>query len=890
MLSETALALDRDKTLQTAQEFVDRKRYDRALVEYEKVIQADPNDTRTLLKIGDVQARSANFSLAIKTYDRVANYYSEQGFSLKAIAVYKQVRELIQRHAPAEAERYSHVVGRLVANYTELGLLNDALSTLDEEANRLRAAAREDEAIAVYRRMTEIGGGVPIAHLRLAEGLCRANEIAVAMTSFWTAAQLLIQGGRKDDALRVIERMLHFKQEPTYAKLAARLYLQKGTEAEGMVALSRLQLCFQADPHDLETLELLAEAFSLIGQEPKALEVKKEIAQQAHQQGDLPRFRAALNGLLEVAPEDEQVHALQKLALEKPEGGSHPRGGSTSAARALGAVPTGSPPPPPIGLEGGLEPEVDSAGAFETRSPSSLSMEIELLEDLGTEELGPASLAVPQPPRARMESDDLAEVRAHTRKALVDAETFRELNLREKAVETIQVALELDPRSIELREMLRDLYAESGDRDGAIDEMLTMAAIYMEYDRTDHARTVLENILEAEPGHGTATQMLFQLDSGLAQAEDLEPHAEEPRPHTEEPRPSDRPTPIEDLEVRAQIAPEALLEDADDFDLSDLQTASPSERAPTTSAALPPSMPASYAEALAIEAPPPAPRANGILPSFEIEAGSRTLQTLEEALEEAEFFIARGLYEDARLVLEEQLELTPDHPLLLDTLSEIESLEQAGAEPGLLGAGAGMPPELNDGEFNLQRSLDELERVVRESQSPPAAGGAVDVESVFEKFKAGVKRRVAENDSATHFELGVAYKQMNLLDDAVLEFELAAKDDLRECACYAMIGSIYVEHELWAEASKALSRALNAQKRSSEQETSLYYDLGHAAEKSGDAEQAANYFQQALARNPQYRDARQRLERAQEAARRSLAPKADADDDLDRAFDELLGD
>jgi tetratricopeptide (TPR) repeat protein len=864
------LALDRDKTLQAAQEFVDRKRYDKALVEYEKVIKADPNDTRTLLKIGDVQAKSANFVLAIKTYDRVATYYSEQGFSLKAIAVYKQVRELIHRHAPLEADRYTHVVKRLVASYAELGLLNDALNALDEEANRLRAAGREDDAIGVYRQMTQVGGGAPIAHLRLAEGLCRTNEIALAMTSFWTAAQLLVQAGRKDDALRVLERMLHFKQVPTYAKLAARLYLQKGTEAEGMVALSRLQACFQADPHDLETLELLAQAFHLIGQEPKALEVKKEIAQQAYEQEQPELFATTLAELIELAPEDEQVLALRHLAATKLDGPSRDNG------------------------TGGSGPPRSQPASFETRTPSSLSMEVDLTEELAMDELGVESSSVPQPPRAAVDDEELAEVRAHTRKALVDAETFRDLSLGDKAVETIQVALEFDPRSIELREMLRDLYAEYGNFDGAVDEMLTMAAIYMEYGRPDHARTVLENILEAQPGHAAATQMRHQLDAGgpeAATAEGLDDSL----------RLSGRPTPVDTLDMSS--AAEAASEEFGEFDLTDLGRASSWPPRPSSSPPQPPPSPAASRPA---HAPPPTDEAEAIgaaplsqrsasnaVPGFEVEAGSRTTQSLEDGLEEVEFFINSGLYDDARSVLEEQLERNPGHPLLLMAQGDLAASELSSSTFQFghpLPAVEGAPLAEGAEAFDLQQSLGELERAVRESQSPPAGGAPVDVESVFEKFKAGVKRRVAENDSSTHFELGVAYKQMNLLDDAILELELASKDDLHECACYAVIGSIYVENELWAQASKALSRALNAVQRTAEQETSLYYDLGHVAEQSGNGDQAAYYFQQALRRNPQYRDAKQRLERARESARPSIAIKAQVDEDLDRAFDDLLGD
>src|SRR5688572_31615124 len=56
----------------------------------------------------------------------------------------------------------------------------------------------------------------------------------------------------------------------------------------------------------------------------------------------------------------------------------------------------------------------------------------------------------------------------------------------------------------------------------------------------------------------------------------------------------------------------------------------------------------------------------------------------------------------------------------------------------------------------------------------------VDVDQVFMKFKAGVRAQVAEADSATHYDLGVAYKEMGLLGEAIAEFEAAALDPHRE--------------------------------------------------------------------------------------------------------------
>ena len=49
---------------------------------------------------------------------------------------------------------------------------------------------------------------------------------------------------------------------------------------------------------------------------------------------------------------------------------------------------------------------------------------------------------------------------------------------------------------------------------------------------------------------------------------------------------------------------------------------------------------------------------------------------LESALEEAEFFATRGLYDDARTILEEQLARLPNHPLLVERLAELDAQER----------------------------------------------------------------------------------------------------------------------------------------------------------------------------------------------------------------------
>src|SRR5262245_5910402 len=271
---------------------------------------------------------------AIATYDRVALHYAGKGFSLKAVAVLKQIGELIERHAPQLADQYGHVLPKLAQIYAELGLINDALATYDSVARRLQDRGRDRDAVEIIRRMVSLDRANPLPYLRLAEALCRVSGVDEAVEHFWNAAQLLTQQGRPDDSLKVLERILHFRQDPRVARVAAQLYLTKATREAGMQALARLQLCFEADPKDLETLALLAQAFDVIGQSSKGVEVYKEMVRIAYETGQKELHERYLQHLLRVAPNDQQVRALGAMNRKAP----------SERPATVSARPSSSPP------------------------------------------------------------------------------------------------------------------------------------------------------------------------------------------------------------------------------------------------------------------------------------------------------------------------------------------------------------------------------------------------------------------------------------------------------------------------------------------------------------------------------------------------------------------
>jgi tetratricopeptide (TPR) repeat protein len=165
----------------------------------------------------------------------------------------------------------------------------------------------------------------------------------------------------------------------------------------------------------------------------------------------------------------------------------------------------------------------------------------------------------------------------------------------------------------------------------------------------------------------------------------------------------------------------------------------------------------------------------------------------------------------------------------------------------------------------------------------------IDVETVFEQFKAGVAAQVSDDDSDTHFDLGIAYKEMGLLPDARREFQVAMSDPRRRCLCWTMIGLIYLEEGQPRDAMEAFQSGLESPEKTPFEAVGLHYELGMACEQSGLSDQARLHYDYVFQREPQFREVGARLQRLGGPSGISDQDlMLESMDDVNRAFDELI--
>ena len=139
----------------------EKGQYDKAIKEYLKIVKEDPKDVRVWLKIGDLYAKKNAKGEATETYMKVAKFYSEQGFYLKAVAVYKQILKVDPRLVEVNL--------KLAELYRQLGLLSDAMQHFEMVAAFFHREGKTKEALATIRQLVDLDPENVATRIKLAE-------------------------------------------------------------------------------------------------------------------------------------------------------------------------------------------------------------------------------------------------------------------------------------------------------------------------------------------------------------------------------------------------------------------------------------------------------------------------------------------------------------------------------------------------------------------------------------------------------------------------------------------------------------------------------------------------------------------------------------------------
>ncbi|HUM12819.1 MAG TPA: tetratricopeptide repeat protein [Myxococcaceae bacterium] len=897
--------MDKNKIIEGAAKLVAKGAFDKAIREYQKVLDLDPRDVRVLQKMGELYQKKADNPQAASFFTRVAEVYAQDGFFLKAVALYKQVLKL----NPDLVE----VNVKLAELHQHLGLMTEAMAFFQVVVAHHERKGDSKATFATLKKMVDLDPENVSSRLKLAELYAREQMGGEALAEFKRAADWLERNNRPDERLRVLERIAAL--EPDNVQLARSLahdYLARGDHKR---ALAKLQLCFKADPRDIPTLVLLAQAFTALNHTSKTLSVYKELAKLHAERNQHAESREAWGKIERIDPADPDLLAWKAsqravAAVAQP---AAPRAARTSVSQAIAAVQAAVPPPPP-----------------------------------------------PPPPAPVTLS------REQIHKLLAETDVYVKYGLHDKALEHLRRIFAVDPENLEAHEKAYVIYRSAGQGAQATEQLLNVLRLCTRGLERKRAQPYLDTLLSEAPGHPEMPAFLAVLrpesvrggadpalmaaggdeevllaDDGLdVSSDDLALRNASPGGEDELLAEDDEamlvdepPEPVAaDEPLAPRRGPGVLVppppgvdgygdampygdEGAERTEMNDALGAyesgvesevelPPDEEVVLTPAPPPPPRPAPAApptgrspasgtqSAFPRTAPAPATGARPV-PAGTNGAAARTAPApaparvaargapeesgpVSEELNEAGFFLDQGLLDEAREVLDTVELVRPGLPRTAALRDRLAALEAAkAAQPSIptppptpRAAPPGVEPiPVRTGSYNLAEELaDELQELGPAPEEPePAAGGDLQysVEEVFSEFKKGLERVVQRSDVDTHYDLGIAYKEMGLLDDAIAVFDVArqgCQGQPKELDCLTMMGLL---HGMRGEPQRAVAafRDALAGPHAGPREVSLRYELGLAHEAAGAAGKALGQFLAVQKAEPGHRDVAERVRR-----------------------------
>jgi len=234
-----------------------------------------------------------------------------------------------------------------------------------------------------------------------------------------------------------------------------------------------------------------------------------------------------------------------------------------------------------------------------------------------------------------------------------------------------------------------------------------------------------------------------------------------------------------------------------------------------------------------------------------------SLKDYHEEIAEADFYSKQGLIDEAREILEKLQKLFPENKEIKQKLVSLEAVEVKDREPAFA---KGKIPE-------------------KEETPEPILDG--DLLSIFNEFKKGLETELVEKDHETHYNLGLAYKEMGFIDDAIKEFQVSCKDPKTFIPSSSMLSICYKEKGLYPQAIEVLNNTLEKMENRDESYWAMKYDLAESYEKNGNLKEAFHAYTEVYGWNAKFRGVSGKINQIK-AKIQKIAEKGKSKDKKDR--------
>ncbi|MDH3592346.1 MAG: tetratricopeptide repeat protein, partial [Planctomycetota bacterium] len=726
---------DVKQSLAAAEKLLKAGKVAEAIASFDRVVDESNGDLLTVNRVGDAIVAAGKPDKAVPYYARIADQFSRQGFYPKAIAIRKKILRLTPESSEA-------LVG-LADLYVRQEHPAEARTYYLRAADQLLQGKDFGGAQTVYERLVEAEPDDPRHRVRLAETRAAAGDEAEAAEDLVGLGQRLLESGKPEDAEKAFRR-------------AGELAPDRSDVVTGLIA------CLTETGRDDEALKLLEEE---VAKPDATIELVAELLVLYEVNGRVDEATAVLEGPRAHELPQDTFRTLVRLHERKDDLGDlwsrlDPvlRGWVEGDLRVrllalLDALPTWTEKPVLPALEWHLElVDEDSDESAQVRSlerlieayPSDRQDDAdrarERLEQLRPAE--PEEVLPEEPPRQSEAAEPHASV----------AEPAE----REEVSVNRDVPVEYEAPAVPLSRADEEF----------VSGRMTQAEILEKYGLLTQAMDQVYEVIERFPGHLEANQHLVTLLRGTSQSSAL---AQALVKLALARRAAGR------LEIAQQSAAEADRLGGLDPHMREILVAldlfptegpasDVTESAPAPAADVPASQPAEPKKVAPEKEPTPT-----------VAKPEAPVALRADAVIDFDSFDEDDDEDDAEAA--PLVERPPAEPVA-EQPSEVpaEPIAAAGTEAAMRFEPLPAVGDQDDDDLSaIAAALDDELFDEDPLGDAPASESEESLDEVFAAFRERVEEEVGADDFRTHYDLGIGYKEMGLLDAAIAEFEISVK-------------------------------------------------------------------------------------------------------------------
>jgi len=144
-------------------------------------------------------------------------------------------------------------------------------------------------------------------------------------------------------------------------------------------------------------------------------------------------------------------------------------------------------------------------------------------------------------------------------------------------------------------------------------------------------------------------------------------------------------------------------------------------------------------------------------------------------------------------------------------------------------------------------------------ETDPTGDEDRDFAELLAQFKKKLAESIAHDDIGSHYDLGLAFKEMGLVDEAIAEFQIALRAGDDRLKIFEELGQCFLLKKQYNIAVKVLSRAAQVEPDDEIELIGVYYHLGRAFEELGQRDKALDAYERVVGLDLNFQDVAQRM-------------------------------